>query len=303
MLGRTIRLYLVDGSPTGPLVAEISNWTGKVLVAPRSRLADIVKREELGKTGVYLLIGPDPEKPGRDRVYIGEADCVKARLAHHDRDQSKDFWERTVVFVSKDENLTKAHGRYLESRLIEIAKAAGRAVLVNGTAPPLPALPESDIADMEYFCAQVEMVLPVLGHAFLQKAPSVFQVIESAKADQSPMFVLRRSGADAQAREINGEFIVLTGSTARKSGVSSWTTGKALRDQLLDEGKLAEGPTAELLRFTENVAFSSPSTAASVVLGRNANGRLEWVADQSGATYAEWQDSKLRDAGVVAESE
>lgn len=52
MKGKTIRIYLVDGEPTGILTAEIINWTGKVLVAPRSQLADLAKRPEVKRTGV-----------------------------------------------------------------------------------------------------------------------------------------------------------------------------------------------------------------------------------------------------------
>lgn len=299
MLGRTIRLYLVDGSPTGPLTAEIINWTGKVLVAPRSRLADTAGREEMGKTGVYLLVGPDPEKPGRDRLYIGEADSVKSRLAYHGRDQAKDFWERTIVVVSKDENLTKSHARYLESRLIEIATNAGRAVLVNGTAPPRPPLPEADIADMEYFRSQIEMVLPVLGFNFLQSAPTLPEITASAAAGESPLFVLTGPSAKAEAREIDGEFVVLKGSIARRAGAPSWNSGKVTRDQLIDEGKLVVGSDPETLVFQTNVAFTSPSTAACVVFARNTNGRTEWRSESNGMTYAQWQDARLREAGLV----
>ena len=132
--GKTIRIYLVDGTPTGVLTAEIINWTGKVIVAPRPRLADLASRTEVKRTGIYCLVGPDPDNPSRERVYVGEGDNVFSRLTSHERDESKDFWTRTVVVISKDENLTKSHGRYLESRLIELAQEAGRALLANGTA-------------------------------------------------------------------------------------------------------------------------------------------------------------------------
>jgi hypothetical protein len=85
-----------------------------------------------------------------------EGDNVLTRLTKHDADEAKDFWTRTVVVTSKDENLTKAHVRYLESRLVQIIAQANRAVLANGTAPPAPPLPEPDVADMEFFLAQVQ---------------------------------------------------------------------------------------------------------------------------------------------------
>src|SRR5947207_1180967 len=132
-LGKTIRLYLTDGSPTGPIVAEIINWTGRVTVVPRPQLAELAKREDLRRTGIYVLVGPDATS-GRDRVYIGEADEVFERLKQHDKDETKDFWTRAAAITSKDQNITKSHGRYLESRLIELATDAGQAEISNGTA-------------------------------------------------------------------------------------------------------------------------------------------------------------------------
>ena len=65
MTGKTIRIFLANGEPTGILLAEISNWTGKVLVAPRAQLGDLVKRPELKCPGVYVFAGPDPADPSR----------------------------------------------------------------------------------------------------------------------------------------------------------------------------------------------------------------------------------------------
>jgi len=166
--GRSIRLFLADGTPGGIITAEIMNWTGHAMFAPRSRLADMIKRQEAARTGVYFLTGLDPEGAFKPLVYIGETDNVGKRLAQHNKDESKDFWDRACVITSKDQNLTKAHVRYLESRLIAIATEAGRATLVNGTAPDYGLLPEADIADMEFFIEQVRIVLPVLGLDFLK---------------------------------------------------------------------------------------------------------------------------------------
>jgi len=118
MNGRTIRIYLADGTPGGILTSEIINWTGKVIVAPRSELAELKKRAEVSRTGVYFLAGQDLIEANKERVYIGESDNVWERLSQHNQDDKKEFWTRTVVVISKDENLTKAHVRYLESRLI-----------------------------------------------------------------------------------------------------------------------------------------------------------------------------------------
>jgi hypothetical protein len=151
-VGKSIRLYLADGTPGGLLTAEIMNWTGHVVAAPRSELAGLLKRPEASRTGVYLLLGDDPESLGGSLAYIGEGDDVGKRLYQHARAEDlggKDFWDRAVVLTSKDANLTKAHARYLESRFITLAMQARRSLLVNGTAPaplPLPEAPGTEYA-------------------------------------------------------------------------------------------------------------------------------------------------------------
>ena len=139
MKGKTIRIYLADGDPNGIRTAEIINWTGNVLVAPRTQLSKFAKRDEAKRTGVYCLVGPDPENPLRDVVYVGEGDNVLKRLKKHDKE--KDFWTRFFVVTSKDQNLTKSHVRYLESRMIATGRQTGRAKINNATTPPLPPLP------------------------------------------------------------------------------------------------------------------------------------------------------------------
>jgi hypothetical protein len=299
MNGRTIRIYLVDGVPSGILTAEIMNWTGKVIVAPRSQLDQLAKRAEAERTGVYLLVGPDPENAAKDLVYIGEADKVLTRLRYHNKDEDKDFWSQTVIIISKDENLTKSHVRYLESRLISLAKQANRARLANDTSPPPAPLPEPDVADMEFFLGQVQMVLPVLGFSFTQqivstKPPAAVTTVSAL----SPVFVMNPVGTSATAQEVDGNFIVFKNSTARKLGPVGWKAYKGLRDQLVADGKLIDTAGQEgFFVFAEDVPFSSPSAAATVVNAGEQNGRTVWKMKDTGQTYEKWQEEKLASVG------
>lgn len=140
----TVKLFLAEGSPTSVRTAELSNWTGKAVAGPRSNIEDILKRDEANNPGVYFLTGVNPET-GRDKVYIGEAEVIRKRIKGH---MEKDFWKTIVFFVSKDENLTKAHIKYLEGKLIETAKSVGRFELENSQSSGSH-LPESDAADMD----------------------------------------------------------------------------------------------------------------------------------------------------------
>ncbi len=296
--GRTLRLFLVDGTPSGLITAEIMNWTGHVLTGPRSMIAELLRRTEVARTGVYFLIGPDAES-ARVRVYIGETDDVATRLRQHNRGEDqggKDFWEKVCIVTSKDFNLTKAHAKHLEAKLIEIAKETRRCVLENGNAPAYGALPEADIADMSFFLEQIRTVLPVLGFDFLRAQPIV-SAIGTKLADpvtRSPLFLMevRKSGVAAEAREIDGDFVVLKGSTARDHWASEWTGYKLLYDQLVQEGVLSQ-PTSGIRTFTTDYAFSSPSAAAAVVSGRPANGRTSWASKNEGETYAHWQEGQV----------
>lgn len=308
--GRSIRLFLVDGTPNGLLTAEIMNWTGHVLTGPRSKLAELVQRPECARTGVYFLVGPDPEDSLRTRVYVGESDDVAQRLKQHNRPEEqggKDFWERVCLVTSKDQNLTKAHAKYLESKLIGIATSAGRCVLGNGTAHDYSGLPESDRADMAYFLEQIRTVLPVLGFDFLRelaKPSSAAAAPAALSVSESPRFVLEipKSKGRALAQEIDGEFFVLKGSRTRAEWVGTETGYQALFRQLLDEGVLVADGSEHLL-FSDDYAFSSPSAAAAVVCGRQANGRTAWVVEGSGQTYAGWQDQQLTSLEPVEEAE
>lgn len=302
-LGKQVRLFLADGTPGGLVTAEIMNWTGHVIAAPRSDLATLLKRAEVSRTGIYLLLGDDPLAPGNTLAYIGEGDDVGKRLYQHSRDPAKDFWDRAVVLTNKDTNVTKAHARYLEARFITLATEAKRARLANGTAPEPLVLSEADISDMEFFIDQAKIILPVLGVNLLRstKASVVTSTGVVAK-DASPVFVLAVKGeTDATAQEIDGEFIVREGSLGRPEWTYTDTSAyKKLRDRLVADGVLEKTPDGKSARFTRDYVFGSPSAAAAVVLGRNSNGRNEWKVQGAKISFAAWQESLLATSGATS---
>lgn len=296
--GRSIRLFLVDGTPNGLLTAEIMNWTGHVLTGPRSKLSELVQRSEVGRTGIYFLVGPDPENSLKPLVYIGESDDVGKRLKQHNRPEDqggKDFWERVCLVTSKDQNLTKAHVKHLESVIINNAKQVARCKLINGTASDYSTLPEADLADMVFFAEQLRTVLPVLGFEFLRPNKTIAQSSPtSVTTIDSPVFVrvIPKYKISATGQEIDGEFVVFKGSQARAVWVGRKQGYCALHEQLCGDGVLGEEENGRRT-FTTDYAFSSPSAAAAIVEGRNSNGRTAWITQQGGQTYADWQDQKV----------
>jgi len=297
--GRSIRLFLVDGTPHGLLTAEIVNWTGHVLTAPRSKLTELLAREECSRTGVYFLIGEVSEDPYRPWIYIGESDDISARLKQHNRPEDKggkDFWEKVCLVTSKDQNLTKSHIRYLEAELISLARAAATCHLQNTSIPTYGTLPESDVSDMRFFIQQIKTILPVLGFNFLQDARrTIAQSKELNTGKESPTFelTLARDKITAYAKEVDGEFIVQKGSRVRKQWSGSHHESyESLYSSLIESGVIVEGAD-EQRYFNEDYAFSSPSAAAAIVTGRTANGRVEWKEQKTQQTYAQWQEVQI----------
>lgn len=297
--GRTVRLFLADGTPTGVLTAEIMNWTGHILVTPRSRLADALKRPEASRTGVYLLVGDDLLQPHRLKVYVGEGDSVLDRLKSHSRDQSKDFWTHACIITSKDANLTKAHARYLENRILDLVKSSGRANAANGNEPSAKSLPESDVADMEFFISQLQIALPVVGMDVLRAKPSTQSGSSSAEPTHafvdSPIKLTlssRKNSVEATAFELDGEVTVLAGSTASRKNFTR-NAYSARRQELIEGGVLTPTDDDDVFTLTVDTTFRSPSEAAAILLNRNANGRTEWRLSSTGQTLKDWQDAQL----------
>lgn len=292
MPGKSVRLFLVDGSPQGMRTAEVGNWTGLALVCPRTDLSRLGEREEVQRTGVYILIGPSETSASGHAVYVGEGDEVWGRLSSHDT--RKDFWTWVVLFVSKDANLTKAHVRWLESTLVREIRQARRAEVLNGNEPPAGRLPEADTSDMETFFENVRLLLPTLGlNVFAVEAPAAG---EQRKFELTLELKWEDAKAECVVRE--GQFVVQPGSTARTKEVDSLGEGsRILRKSLRDAGVLVPIPgNGALLQFTQEYAFDSPSAAASVVAGTGLNGRAAWKVKPSGESYKEWQERQVTSA-------
>jgi hypothetical protein len=275
MPSATIKLFLPHGDAKRLRVGEVSNWTGKALAAPRTELEDLLARDELESSGIYFLLGVNAES-GASLAYIGEAEVIRDRLKQH---KAKDFWNSVVVFVSKDENLTKAHIRYLENRLLQEAKSIGRYALEN-TNWSNPKLPESDREDMEVYLSRIRQVLPVLGSDLLSPIAGSTKPVHP-----QPLLICKIKNAIAKGRRTESGFVVFAQSTAvltiRPSAEAQYPNTVALRHRLIQEKTLVERDG--LFVFVKDVEFSSPSAAAAVVHGGSANGLTAWKGE-SGKT-------------------
>jgi len=258
----SIKLFLPKGSSDLLRVAEISNWSGKAIACSREELSELCGRDEAGGAGVYFLVGSDPET-AEPMVYIGEAEVLGKRLKQH---LGKEFWVQVIIFSSKDENLTKAHVKYLEGRLIELGQQAGRATIANTQASGAR-LPESDQAEMDVFLGKMLRLLPVMGSNSF--TPSVS---DEVKAKERLVCTIKGLTAYGQ-RTANG-FVVFKGSQAVLESRPSAKRVKMQRETWVKRGVLV--PEGGCYIFPKDYEFSSPSIAGSVVQGGNTNGLTAW---------------------------
>lgn len=273
--GRKITLFLIDGDPNGRIMCELSNWSGKAYKIPRNHIKNSDDRDDLNNTGVYILFGKSEN--GNNLAYIGEAENIKQRLLQHLG--SKDFWNETIVFISKDNNLNKAHIKYLESRLYDIAKEADRYLLDNSTKPTKSNISEPDQAEMEEFIDNLQLLVNTLGHKIFES------VISKTDSTSDDVFQINQKGLSAKGKPTNEGFVVFKESSIslRLGAVNSSVI--ALREKLVVDGVIKETERTAVL--AKDYIFSSSSLAATIVLGVSSNGPKSWKCN--GKTLKELQ--------------
>lgn len=264
--GKTIKMFLIDGDPSGRLTCELSNWTGLAYRIPRTEVKKCGDRPNLNSTGVYMLFGRNDDD--KEAVYIGEAEEVFTRLQSYLRE--KDFWNEVIVFISKDENLNKAPIKYIENKLYEKAKAVNRYEVLNGNIPPMPSISEADRAEMDEFISNLVMMVNTLGHKLFE------EIKDHSDATNSEFWYINTArGAKAKSIQTQEGFVVLKGSRVASSTVDSFSERLvAKRDDLIHSAKVQVINDEYVVM--EDLLFSSPSLAATIVMGIIANGLTEW---------------------------
>lgn len=302
-LGKSIRIYLKEGNVTGIKFAELVNQTIQALSCPRNKLSELNNyfQKEINTQGVYFLLGYD-ESTLNSKVYIGEAENVWDRLKSHDL--KKDFWNEVIIFTSKDDNLTKSHVKYLESRIVEISKETERYSIENGNNPTLSSLPLPDKDAMEEFLLNIKILTGTLGHKFLENTISLKTPIEDdliintlkkdskkEELNEELKLFLNIKGIKAEAIQTNEGLVVLKGSEVSLNPTKNYGYG-ALREKLITESIIQKNENSKLA-FSKNYLFTSVSGAAAVIVGYSINGRNTWK-NEEGKSINEIEKRKIK---------
>ena len=266
--GKSIELFLVNGTADSLIIAELSNWNGKAIKIPRIEVSSC-DRDDITQAGVYFLFCKEDD--GSDSVYIGEAENVKDRLVQHLRDyqseKEKYYWSTAVVFIGRD--LNKALIRYLENRFVEIARASKRYLVLTKNTYRNTVMKESQVAVMEEFVDNVKILINALGYKVLEP----FAQVDSSTATVDDELLFITSGSVNATGKVTAEgFVVFAGATVNeKMSVKSLSAGMQKQRQ-----KLFDSPKVNDLVTTEDILFSSSSAAADFILGYSVSGPRTW---------------------------
>jgi len=262
-IGKTIQIFLPDGNPRSLKMAEITSRTVQAILIPRAKLDEAAKRQELKNVGVYFLIGSSDED-SKPMLYVGEAEDCLTRLKQQNK--QKDFWNTAIAVISKTQYFTKTHIKFLESHCYAEAQKVGRYKLENPNAPTMPFVSESMEADLLDNYDTIKILVATLGY------PIFDQIKKPQKKD---ILYCKGKAAKAEGEYTEDGLIVFAGSVCNlKETQSAGPYVKNWRDQLIRDGILKQ--EGDVYKFTHDHIFSSPSTAAAVVLARRANGWTEW---------------------------
>lgn len=258
-MGKTVTTYLIDGDPKGTQYAFISNKICQMFVVPRSNLSYLNTQEKLQKPAFYILLGENEAiKP---QAYIGETENFRERVKDHDN--KKPFWQKALIFVSKDADMTKADVQYLEYRAIVEAKKANTFVLSdNKQTPKSPNLPEYQKDSMDEFFEDVKFLSSFIG----------CNIFEASHPKAKHLFYCKGRGCDATGFYNSEGFTVLKGSIIAPTMAPSFNW-KEKREAMLKAYTESQGGKNIL---TSDKVFSSPSTAADFCIGRSCNGWTTW---------------------------
>lgn len=289
--GKSINLFLMDGTANGRIKCTLANWTGVAYKLPRTELDNCKERNDLKQSGVYFLFGTSDET-GDIMVYVGQAGARKNgegilyRLLEHKRNPDKDYWTEAVVFTTSNNSFGPTEISYLENRFCKLANQANRYDLKNSNDPTSGNITEEKESELEEFIDNAKIVMGTFGHKIFDPIISIStsQLTDPVSIKDEPLLFLKTVKANAMGRRTNEGFVVLKGSMV------SMNPTKSCPDTFYNLRKIhADKINNNIL--AKDILFTSPSAAAGFVTYASANGLIMWIAED-GRTLKEIENTE-----------
>ena len=290
---KNINMFLMDGEVTGKIKCTLSNWTGVIYKIPRIQLADLKSRDEMKQSGIYFLFGRDEDKQ-KDVTYIGQAtnrkngEGVLLRVQEHTRDIHADYFNDVIILTTQNNSFGPTEISYLENKFTQLAKDAGRFIVKNGNEPNSGNVTEEKQSELYEVVENTLMIVGTLGYrVFVPMTKKTSQNI--SEGNSTHLYLKRKTKKsnrliEAVCEQTSEGFVVLEGSQVEMIDSPTLPTSlKELRKELMEANVIKDGI------LQENQLFSSPSYAATFLLGMPTNGRTDWK-NQDGKTLKELEE-------------
>lgn len=278
-----LQILLNDEEIDGKKTVYVANRDIRCEYVPRHKVSTF----KSDYVAVYLLIGSDEEQG--DVIYVGETEEAAIRLLNHDK--KKEFWDYAYFFFSNTHNLNKADVKFLEAKIYQAIKEAGRYKLENASIPKeshVHDIRQSELMDM------FKTIEFILGGAFnlfpFKKVDLQLEVNETKEKInylkqqldelEKETFYMTQKGADAKGYLLGEgkKFVVLKGSktaSIEKAANSFKEISAATNlERLKKQGVLQE--IDGYYQFNETHIFNSPSGASDLIYLGATNGWKEW---------------------------
>lgn len=193
--------------------------------------------------------------------------------------------------MSQDDHFNKAHVKYLEGRLYDIATQVDRHTVMNTQKPTSAAIAIDERAEMEDFIDNVAVLTFGMGHKVFE--PLLKKNDASDDLSGKQVFYIKTktktNTVDARmVRTVEG-YVVLKGSKIRESDTKSTPSwAKKKRAQLISDGTIKDGV------FMRDELFLSPSGASDLVTGNSTSGNKMWKTE-TGITLGEIIEKEKQD--------
>lgn len=286
-------MFLMDGEVTGKIKCTLSNWTGVIYKIPRIQLGDLKSRDEMKQSGIYFLFGRDEDKQ-KDMTYIGQAttrkngEGVLLRIQEHTRDTHADYFNDVIILTTQNNSFGPTEISYLENKFTQLAKEAGRYIVKNGNDPNPGNVTEEKESELDEIVENTLMIIGTLGYRVF--VPMTKKVSQDLTDNHSTYLYLKRKTKksnkviEATCERTTEGFVVLEGSQVEiKDSPYLPASLKEMRQNLIASRVIQDGV------LKEKQLFSSPSYAATFLLGMQTNGRTDWK-DQDGRTLKELEE-------------
>lgn len=274
---KTIKLFLMDGEPSGRMKCSLANWTGIAYKIPRTALDKCKDLDILKQSGVYFLFGTD--KSDNAVVYIGQAGARKngkgLLLRIQEPHASIDYWTEAVMFTTTNNSFGPTEISYLENRFCNMAVHSGRYVVKNGNDPNPGNITEETESELEEFIDYAKIVMGTLGHKVFEPF-----VPSSEAEDAEPVLYLEYGKGRASGKRTSDGFVIFKGSAVNPSLTKSCPE-RTIKDRKKYASKINKNGV-----LISDILLSSPSSAAGFVGGASLSGNALWK-DSNGKTLKE----------------